>query len=58
MFLQIFNNFFSKIELNLICVIFSMTMWQEGWGVRDKGQGMREEGHRWWSERGRARRQR
>ena len=50
--------FFSKIVPNLICVIFSVTMWEEGWGVRDKGQGMREEGYRWWSERGRARRQR
>ena len=41
-FLQIFIFFISKILQNLFYVIFSVTMWEEGRGVRDEA--MRGEG--------------
>ena len=36
-FLQNLQQFFAKILQNLSCVIFSVTMWEEWRGVRDKG---------------------
>ena len=45
-FVQIFIFFFSIILQNLFCVIFSVTMREEGLGVRDKVWGMRPWGAR------------